>query len=83
VAWQAIGVRLAAYEIALDDAKKREQFGRPIGTFQLLQDLLVRMLGNATAALGMVVQLGRLQGVGTYCDEHSPLAMALPHQPHS
>ena len=45
VAWQAVGVMLAAYEIALAYAKEREQFGRPIGSFQLVQDLLVRMAG--------------------------------------
>jgi glutaryl-CoA dehydrogenase len=76
VAWQAVGVMLAAYEIALDYAKRREQFGRPIGRFQLVQDLLVRMLGNATASLGMVVRLAQLQDAGTYRDEHSALAKA-------
>jgi glutaryl-CoA dehydrogenase len=76
VAWQSVGVMLAAYEIALDYAKKREQFGRPIGAFQLVQDLLVRMLGNATASLGMVVRLAQLQDDGTYRDEHSALAKA-------
>ncbi|MGW0802406.1 acyl-CoA dehydrogenase family protein [Nonomuraea sp. NPDC002799] len=76
VAWQAVGVMLAAYEIALDYAKEREQFGRPIAKFQLVQDLLVRMLGNATASLGMVVRLAQLQDDGTYRDEHSALAKA-------
>jgi glutaryl-CoA dehydrogenase len=76
VAWQSVGVMLAAYEIALDYAKEREQFGRPIGKFQLVQDLLVRMLGNATASLGMVVRLAQLQDAGTYRDEHSALAKA-------
>jgi glutaryl-CoA dehydrogenase len=76
VAWQSVGVMLAAYEIALDYAKKREQFGRPIGKFQLVQDLLVRMLGNATACLGMVVRLAQLQDAGIYLDETSALATA-------
>ncbi|MFC4004781.1 acyl-CoA dehydrogenase family protein [Prauserella oleivorans] len=76
VAWQAVGVMLAAYEIALDYARKREQFGRPIGRFQLVQDLLVRMLGNVTSSLGMVVRLAQLQDEGTYRDEHSALAKA-------
>jgi glutaryl-CoA dehydrogenase len=76
VAWQSVGVMLAAYEIALDYAKKREQFGRPIGKFQLVQDLLVRMLGNATACLGMVVRLAQLQDAGIYLDENSALAKA-------
>ncbi|HKN98629.1 MAG TPA: acyl-CoA dehydrogenase family protein [Pseudonocardiaceae bacterium] len=76
VAWQSVGVMLAAYEIALDYATEREQFGRPIGSFQLVQDLLVRMLGNTTASLGMVVRLAQLQDSGTYRDEHSALAKA-------
>jgi glutaryl-CoA dehydrogenase len=77
VAWQSVGVMLAAYEIALDYAKKREQFGRPIGGFQLVQDLLVRMLGNVTGSFGMVVRLAQLQDDGTYRDEHSALAKAI------
>lgn len=76
VAWQAVGVMLAAYEIALAYAKEREQFGRPIGKFQLVQDLLVRMLGNVTGSLGMVVRLAQLQDAGEFRDEHSALAKA-------
>ncbi|MDX6429619.1 MAG: glutaryl-CoA dehydrogenase [Streptosporangiaceae bacterium] len=76
VAWQSVGVMLAAYEIARDYAVQREQFGRPIGGFQLVQDLLVRMLGNATACLGMVARLAQLQDNGLYRDEHSALAKA-------
>jgi glutaryl-CoA dehydrogenase len=76
VAWQAVGVMLAAYEIALAYAKEREQFGRPIGKFQLVQDLLVRMLGNVTSSLGMVVRLTQLQDAGEFRDEHSALAKA-------
>ena len=76
VAWEAVGVMLAAYEIALAYAKEREQFGRPIGKFQLVQDLLVRMLGNVTASMGMVVRLAQLQDAGEFRDEHSALAKA-------
>ncbi|MBO2464054.1 acyl-CoA dehydrogenase family protein [Actinomadura violacea] len=76
VAWQAVGVMLAAYEIAREYAVGREQFGRPIAKFQLVQDLLVKMLGNATASLGMVVRLAQLQDEGLYRDEHSALAKA-------
>ena len=76
VAWESVGVMLAAYEIALQYAKERQQFGRPIGKFQLVQDLLVKMLGNATASLGMVVRLAQLQDAGVYRDEQSALAKA-------
>ncbi|GAB2909073.1 acyl-CoA dehydrogenase family protein [Nonomuraea fastidiosa] len=76
VAWQAVGIMIAAYEIALRYAGEREQFGRPIASFQLVQDLLVKMLGNATACLGMVVRLAKLQDEGVFKDEHSALAKA-------
>jgi glutaryl-CoA dehydrogenase len=76
VAWEAVGVMLAAYEIALQYAKEREQFGRPIGKFQLVQNLLVEMLGNVTASFGMMVRLAQLQDAGVYKDEQSALAKA-------
>ncbi|BCY12571.1 acyl-CoA dehydrogenase family protein [Actinoplanes sp. L3-i22] len=76
VAWEAVGVMLAAYGIALKYAGEREQFGRPIAKFQLVQDLLVRMLGNVTGSLGMCVRLAQLQDAGQYRDEHSALAKA-------
>ncbi|GAA2628045.1 acyl-CoA dehydrogenase family protein [Paractinoplanes durhamensis] len=76
VAWEAVGVMLAAYEIALAYAKERTQFGKPIAAFQLVQDLLVRMAGNVTASLGMCVRLAQLQDAGRYRDEHSALAKA-------
>ncbi len=74
VAWGSTGTMMAAYEIALAYAKEREQFGRPIAGFQLVQDLLVRMLGNITASLGMAVRLAAMQDAGTARDEHAALA---------
>ena len=74
VAWESIGCMMGAYENALDYAIKRQQFGKPIGSFQLVQDLLVKMLGNITACLSMVVQLSRLQDAGKSRDEQSSLA---------
>jgi len=76
VAWQAVGVQFAAYELALQYAKERTQFGKPISKFQLVQDLLVKMLGNATACAGMMVRLAELQHEGVYRDEQSALAKA-------
>ncbi len=74
VAWGATGTQMAAYELALDYAKQREQFGRPIAGFQLVQDLLVRMLGNTTASLAMSVRLAHMQDAGTAHDDHAALA---------
>ncbi|MET9255479.1 acyl-CoA dehydrogenase family protein [Streptomyces sp. NPDC003717] len=76
VAWQALGVMIGAYEAALAYAHEREQFGRPLAGFQLVQDLLVKCLGNITASWGMLLQLARLQDAGVFKDEHSSLAKA-------
>ncbi|CAM2902950.1 acyl-CoA dehydrogenase family protein [Skermania piniformis] len=77
VAWMAVGCARGAYENALAYAKSREQFGRPIGGFQLVQDLLVRMLGNNTASWGLCVRLSQLQDQGLAEDRHSSLAKAI------
>jgi glutaryl-CoA dehydrogenase len=74
VAWMAVGCAMGAYENALGYARTREQFGRPIGGFQLVQDLLVRMLGNVTSAYGLCVRLSQLQDEGLAEDRHSSLA---------
>jgi glutaryl-CoA dehydrogenase len=76
VAWQAVGCARGAYELALKYAKERQQFGRPIGRFQLVQDLLVRMLGNITASQCMVMRLSQMQDAGIMSDEHASLAKA-------
>jgi glutaryl-CoA dehydrogenase len=76
VAWEAVGCAMGAYEHALAYAQTREQFGKPIAKFQLVQDLLVKMLGNVTASLCMVVRLSQLQDQGHLKDEHASLAKA-------
>jgi glutaryl-CoA dehydrogenase len=76
VAWQATGCARGAYEHALAYAKQREQFGRPIAGFQLVQDLLVRMLSNVTASACLCVRLSQLQDQDEAKDHHSALAKA-------
>lgn len=76
VAWEAVGCAMGAYEHALAYAQKREQFGKPIAKFQLVQDLLVKMLGNIVASQCMVVRLSQLQDEGKLKDEHASLAKA-------
>lgn len=56
VAWGAAGMQLAAYESALVYAKKRHQFGRPIASFQLVQDKLVRITANIAQTLALAVR---------------------------
>ena len=76
VAWFAVGCAMGAYEHALRYAVERKQFGKPIGGFQLVQDLLVRMLGNVTACQAMMLRLAQLQDQGLMEDEHASLAKA-------
>jgi glutaryl-CoA dehydrogenase len=76
VAWSAVGCARGAYEHALRYAGEREQFGRPIAGFQLVQDLLVRMLGNITASAAMCARLSQLQDAGRMTDEQASLAKA-------
>lgn len=74
VAWQAVGCARGAYEAALKYTKKREQFGRPIASFQLIQNHLVEMLSNLTAMQTLVFRLSELQDQGLLKDEHASLA---------
>ena len=76
VAWSAVGTAIGAYEAAIDYARQREQFGKPIAAHQLIQDLLVKCLGNITASLGMVVRVSEMLDRGEQRDEHSALAKA-------
>ncbi len=76
VAWEAVGCAMGAYENALLYAQQREQFGRPIAKFQLVQDLLYRMLSNITASQCMVVRLSQMQDSGKLKDEHASMAKA-------
>ena len=76
VAWESVGCAMGAYENALAYAQTREQFGKPIASFQLVQDLLVKMIGNITASQCLVVRLSQLQDEGKLADEHASLAKA-------
>ncbi|MBO9318843.1 MAG: acyl-CoA dehydrogenase family protein [Chloroflexus sp.] len=61
VAWEAVGHAQAAYELALEYTLQREQFGRPIAGFQLVQQKLVHMLGDLTAIQLMAWRLSKLR----------------------
>ena len=76
VGWQAVGQQLAAFDVARRYAVEREQFGRPIASFQLVQQQLVQILGNAMSSMGMMVRLSQLEDAGTAKDEQSALAKA-------
>ncbi|MBT0606914.1 acyl-CoA dehydrogenase family protein [Aequorivita echinoideorum] len=74
VAWQAVGCARGAYESALKYTKKREQFGKPIASFQLIQNHLVEMVANLTAMQTMCFRLSELQDEKLLTDEHASLA---------
>jgi glutaryl-CoA dehydrogenase len=65
IAWGAVGAAADCYTTALRYAQEREQFGKPIASFQLVQQKLVHMLTEITKAQGLVLQLGRLKDSGT------------------
>lgn len=74
VAWQAVGCARGAYEAALTYTQTRKQFGRPIASFQLIQNHLVEMLSNLTAMQTLCFRLSQLQDQGLLTDEHASLA---------
>ena len=64
IAWGAVGAAMACYDTALSYAKSRIQFGKPIASFQLVQDKLVTMLTEITKAQLLCLRLGRLKDAG-------------------
>jgi glutaryl-CoA dehydrogenase len=64
IAWGAIGAMMACYSSALEYAKTRIQFGKPIASFQMTQEKLVQMVTEITKAQLLCVQLGRLKDAG-------------------
>ncbi len=74
VAWMAVGCGRGAYESALAYTQERKQFGKPIASFQLIQNHLVEMLSNLTAMQTLVFRLSELQDGGLLKDEHASLA---------
>jgi glutaryl-CoA dehydrogenase len=64
IAWGVIGAAIDCYETVLAYAKSREQFGRPIASFQLVQQKLVWMVQEITKAQLLVLRLTRLMEAG-------------------
>jgi glutaryl-CoA dehydrogenase len=76
VAWAAVGVAIGAYEAALRYSKERVQFGKPIAKHQLIQDLLVKSIGNITASIALCTRVSQMLDDDQQRDEHSALAKA-------
>jgi glutaryl-CoA dehydrogenase len=64
IAWGAIGAALDCYDSALRYSKEREQFGKPIGQFQLTQKKLAEMITEITKAQLLAWRLGTLANKG-------------------
>ncbi len=76
VAWMATGCAMGAFEAAVKYSQERLQFGKPIGSFQLVQDLLAKMLANITASQCLIVRQAQLHDEGKLSDAHAALAKA-------
>ncbi|MGO4490586.1 acyl-CoA dehydrogenase family protein [Arthrobacter sp. 2YAF22_2] len=64
VGWQGAGIQLAAFDVARAYALERRQFGKELARFQLVQQQLAEILGNASASLSLMAQLARIQQEG-------------------
>ena len=76
VAWMATGCAMGAYEAALQYAQTRLQFGKPIGSFQMVQDLLAKMIQNITASQCLITRMAQLHVEGKLSDAHAAMAKA-------
>ena len=76
VGWETTGCQMGAYEHALKYAQERLQFGRPIASFQLIQDLLAKMLANITACQCMVARTAQLVDEDKLTDQQAALSKA-------
>ena len=74
VAWSSLGHGVAAYDIALNYAQRRVQFGKPIAKSQMVQSMLVEMLGEVTAMQLYCIRLGRMIDEGTMSETMAALS---------
>lgn len=76
VGWQGAGVQLAILDAARSYVLQREQFGKRLAGFQLVQEQLARIAGNAAASLAMLAQVARVQETEDFDMLHAALAKA-------
>jgi glutaryl-CoA dehydrogenase len=70
IVWGAMGAARACYESALQYARSRIQFGKPIGAFQLTQRKLVEMLLELSKGTLLALHLGRMKDEGRIAPQH-------------
>src|SRR5213594_733666 len=76
VGWASTGIQMGAYEATLKYAQERLQFGKPIASFQMIQDLLAKMLANVTACQCLMMRLAQMDDEGKLSDHQAALAKA-------
>lgn len=74
IAWGAIGAALDCYQTALEYAKNRAQFNRPLASFQLTQKKLVEMFTEISKAQLLCLRLGRMKDAGEIEPVHVSMA---------
>jgi glutaryl-CoA dehydrogenase len=74
IAWGATGAARSCLETAAEYARTREQFGRPIGSFQMTQSKLAWMLTDLSRAQLLALHLGRLKEAGEVTPEQVSMA---------
>jgi glutaryl-CoA dehydrogenase len=74
VAWAALGHATAAYDVAVTYCRQRQQFGKPLVSFQIVQDRLVKMLAEVCSMQLYCLRLGRLIEEGRMTDTIAAIA---------
>lgn len=74
VAWLLAGATAGAFEAALKYTREREQFGKPLAKFQLIQEKLAKMAMNCQSTLAIAAKLAEEQEQGIYLEENSSMA---------
>jgi glutaryl-CoA dehydrogenase len=74
IAWGAVGAAMACYDAALQYAKSRIQFDKPIAAFQMTQEKLVEMVSEISKAQLLILQVGRLKDAGKVRFQHISMA---------
>lgn len=67
VAWQPVGICAGVFDMCARYVGEREQFGAPLGSFQLVQEKLTRMLGNIQGMFLMCWRLSKLYEEARIC----------------
>lgn len=76
VGWQGYGIQIGIFDIVREYATTREQFGKPLAKFQLVQKGISEIMSNAQAALGLMMNCARMQENGTLDMVHAAMAKA-------